>query len=153
MKKTSSGPLKEGEIMTPLRGYAPSIIEGDGDLDLWSGIFREKELVSSYVNIELKFYYGEDKDERDDESYAEIHLSNFLNILRPSDDREIINLKTGEVSPPEGTIEFPEAPPTELEEKIIKCSNLLAEILREKIKRGGKFGGEISYQNYRETLA
>jgi len=151
MEKTSSGPLGKDEIMTPLRGYAPSIIEGEGDLDLWAGIFKGEGTVSTYVNIKLQFYYGEEKDERDEEAYAELHLSNYLNVLRPSDGKEIINLETGEVSPPEGTIEFP-MKPTELEEKIIKASNLLAEILREKIKRGGRFGGETSYQNYKETV-
>ncbi len=138
--------LKKGEILTPLRGICDTEIIGDGLIDMCS---YEKDgevrtgFQGEYIDITLSF-----REEEGDE-YAKIQLSNRLSSLRPLGDKDRINLKTLEVSPPEGTIGFPEAPPTKLEEKITLCSELLLEILREKIKRGGIYGGEKSYQLFK----
>ena len=137
--------LKDGEILTPLDGICDAEIKGEGIIDMLS--YEEDGEIKTgfqgeYIGITLSF-----SDERGGE-YAEIQLSNRLSSLRPLRGEDIINLKTGEVSPPEGTIEFP-MKSTELEEKIILCSELLLEILREKIKRGGIYGGEKSYQLFK----
>ncbi len=138
--------LKEGEILTPLRGLCDTEIDGDGLIDM---ITYEKDgeirtgFQGEYISLTLSF-----KDEGEGE-YAKIKLSNRLSSLRPLNGKSLFNVGTGEVSPPEGTIGFPEAPPTELEDKIIRCSELLLEILREKIKRGGIYGGEKSYQLFK----
>ena len=141
--------LKEGEVLTPLRGLCDTVVRGEGLIDMCS---YEKDgeirtgFQGEYIDLTLSFAYGEDEEEYDsEEKYAEIKFSNRLSSLRPLRGEDLINLKTGEISPPEGVIEL-NAPPTKLEEKIILCSELLIEILIEKIRRGGKYGGERSYQ-------
>ena len=68
-----------------------------------------------YLDLDLTFTDG-------DNTYAQFQISNVIGTLRKSDS---------------GTVE---PPLTDLEEKKVKVSSLILEILREEVRTGGKYG-------------
>jgi len=124
MEKTGSGPIGEEEIMTPIRGLADVKVKAEGLIDMLSSSNTGKARFDNYLHLDLTF-----TDEAEN-TFAEFSISNVIGTLRDSDS---------------GTVE---PPLTDLEEKKVKVSELILDILREEVRTGNEYGGEASKRNY-----
>jgi len=106
--------IKDGEVLTPLRGVCDTIVKGEGIIDL-TGPREGAPESGSYIDLNLEFY-DEAPINKPSTVYAELHLTNNYEAL----------METG-VDP-------------EVAGYIVAATDLLASALKKLIYRGGKFG-------------